>query len=420
MNRFIPAAPRRRHGLATRLAMLTALPALAAFASPAAALVTNLDYAGGPLTIPDNSTQGISVTLVASGVDGILTDVNCSFSSSGACSTNTASSSVGIGHPYVGDLSAVLVSPSGAQVVLFAASGGGANFGRNLCNTVFDDEGGGISFQNASPLSEPFSGTWLPNQPLAAFKGGPPNGVWTLRIRDLAAPDTGRFLHFRLTLTTEPPTPSPTPTVSLTPSISATETPSLTPSPTQSPSPTESFTPSATPTESPIPTESLTPSVTPTESPVPTESATETPSLTPSETPTPSPTETASVTPTETPSLTPTETPSLTPSETPSFTPTETPSFTPSETPTPSPTDSPTLTPSETPSFTPTATPTATASPTTSATPTASPTPASISALILDFLLGRQSDPAGLETNGDGAVDVADLIRAGIDASAPN
>jgi len=96
----------------------------------------------------------------------------------------------------------------------------------------------------------------------------------------------------------------------------------------------------------------------------------------------------APVTPTPTP--TPSPTPTLTPTPTPSPTPTPTPS--PSPTPTPSPTPSPTATPTSTP------------------TPTPTPTSPPSRQELIDYLLDRAGGK-GADMNGDGIIDIADVIH---------
>jgi subtilisin-like proprotein convertase family protein len=87
-------------------------------------------------------------------------------------------------HSFVSDLQIELTSPQGTTVRLFDRAG---SSGDNLANTVFDDAA-------ATPIAAgtaPFTGSFIPSQPLAAFKGERANGNWTLTVRDLAAEDTG-------------------------------------------------------------------------------------------------------------------------------------------------------------------------------------------------------------------------------------
>src|SRR4051794_10050362 len=89
-----------------------------------------------------------------------------------------------IAHTYVGDLRIELVAPDGAKVKLFDQRG---ESGDNLVNTVFDSAA-------ATPIaagSAPFTGTFRPEESLHALDGHAQEGIWTLRVSDLRASDTG-------------------------------------------------------------------------------------------------------------------------------------------------------------------------------------------------------------------------------------
>jgi subtilisin family serine protease len=121
-------------------------------------------------------------------------------------------------------------------------------------------------------------------------------------------------------------------------------------------------------------------------------------------TPTPSPSPTTTAAPTASPTPTPEST--ITATATATATITSTPSETPTATPSPTASASPTATPS--PSISP--------SPTASATPSPSPSPTPPPpSVIRDFITRRAlilpSEQAASELNGDGVVDVADMVR---------
>jgi subtilisin-like proprotein convertase family protein len=86
-------------------------------------------------------------------------------------------------HPYVGDLSAVVVSPSGTEVALFTNIGDG---GDNFKNTIFDDEA-----ETPLPAFAPFEGTFQPEGTLADFDGEEAKGVWQIIITDNSKLDAG-------------------------------------------------------------------------------------------------------------------------------------------------------------------------------------------------------------------------------------
>jgi large repetitive protein len=101
------------------------------------------------------------------------------------------------------DLTAVLISPSGTEVVLF--SGVGAS-GTNFIDTVFDDSA-------TTPItsgSSPFTGTYQPTGSLASLDGETVDkntdglwvpGVWTLQISSSSASATGTLDNWSLNIT---------------------------------------------------------------------------------------------------------------------------------------------------------------------------------------------------------------------------
>ena len=156
-------------------------------------------YTGSPVAIPDNNLPGVDIPITVSGVSGKLKDLNFRFGGS-SCSTNPASTTVGLNHSFVGDLVVTLRSPSGTVVKLISKPGANNEpaAGSNFCNTVLDDEGGGSSIQNIVSSGNPYTGTFLPAEPLSAFQGEDPNGTWILNVADTAAIDTGSVRAFSL------------------------------------------------------------------------------------------------------------------------------------------------------------------------------------------------------------------------------
>lgn len=156
-------------------------------------------YAGSPVAIPDEDLAGVSIPITVSGVAGKLKDLNFRFGGS-ACSATPGATTVGLDHTFVGDLSITLRSPSGTVVRLLHQPGANnePSSGNNFCNTVFDDEGGGSSIQTIADAANPYSGTFLPLDPLSVFQGENPNGTWTLNVADTVAEDTGSVRNFSL------------------------------------------------------------------------------------------------------------------------------------------------------------------------------------------------------------------------------
>lgn len=91
---------------------------------------------------------------------------------------------VELSHTFDADLIMTLIAPTGARILLANRRGGSDD---NFYNTVFDDTAG-------TPIAQgvpPFSGSFRPEEPLAALGAIPTNGTWTLEITDVAGGDSG-------------------------------------------------------------------------------------------------------------------------------------------------------------------------------------------------------------------------------------
>ncbi|MET8853968.1 S8 family serine peptidase [Amycolatopsis sp. NPDC004625] len=142
-------------------------------------------YTGAPVAIPDNSPVGASVTIPVTGV-GRASKV--SFSVDGTtCSTDPASTTVGLNHSYVGDLVGTLTAPSGAKATVFQRNGGS---GKNLCQVVFADTAA-TAFSTVTSANAPFTGSYRPVQALGGLTAAAADGTWTFSVVDAAASDTG-------------------------------------------------------------------------------------------------------------------------------------------------------------------------------------------------------------------------------------
>ncbi len=138
-------------------------------------------YAGSPVSIPDNSATGASVTVSVPDVNTIV-DVNVK---------------VNVNHTFDGDLTLSLIGPDGTTVLLSNRRG---SSGDNFTNTVFDD-------QATTPIASgtaPFTGSFKPDALLSAFNGKAPAGTWTLKAVDSASTDVGTIVGFELQLSYPP------------------------------------------------------------------------------------------------------------------------------------------------------------------------------------------------------------------------
>ncbi len=103
-----------------------------------------------------------------------------------------------IDHSYIQDLTIMLISPEGDEVILTKNLGG---TGINYTNTTFDSESLN-PIQNGAP---PFTGIYKPIGNLKDFYNLNSGGEWTLRIIDQYPVDTGilKFLALKLCLSGE-------------------------------------------------------------------------------------------------------------------------------------------------------------------------------------------------------------------------
>lgn len=166
-------------------------------------------YTGPPVFIPDNTTVTAPLTVTQTGRVGKIV---FSFDGS-ACTAGTGATTVGLDHTFVGDLRIALIDPDGTTVTIINQAGGALNAGQNFCQTVLDDSAT-ASIQGVTAAQNPFTGTWKPNSPLAAFNGHTINGTWTLRVSDLATGDTGNIRAWSLKIVpvtcATPPAPTAT------------------------------------------------------------------------------------------------------------------------------------------------------------------------------------------------------------------
>ncbi|MEP6862461.1 MAG: S8 family serine peptidase [Deltaproteobacteria bacterium] len=173
----------------------TTLPFSLQVGRPDTTLTNVFTYAGPPAAIPDGDPTGIDIPVTLTGTGPISRLV---FSIDGtACSADAGSTTVGLDHTWVGDLSLTLSSPAGTSVSLLNAAGGPNNSGNNFCQTVLDDSAS-TSIEAVTVDQAPFTGTFRPNSPLAAFAGQPASGTWNLHAADSTFIDSGSVRAFSI------------------------------------------------------------------------------------------------------------------------------------------------------------------------------------------------------------------------------
>lgn len=161
---------------------------------------TVVSYTGPPVTISSGPPSTVTVPIIVNGLSGSIGDLNFSFDGS-SCTSAIGATTVGLDHSWVGDLVITLTSPQGTTVTLMNQPGGALNSGNNFCNTLLDD-GAAALIQAITPAGNPYTGTFRPASPLAAFNGQNGNGTWTLTVSDVATLDGGAVRAFSLAFTT--------------------------------------------------------------------------------------------------------------------------------------------------------------------------------------------------------------------------
>lgn len=148
------------------------------------------------VSIPDNNAAGIDIPIVV--VAGANEQVDA------------VTLSIEIDHLWVGDLVISLVSPDGTTLTVLDRPGIPSNGfpgpfgcgGRDL-DVLFSDDASQAAEDVCSYSAQPvIEGAVIPSQPLSAFNGEAAAGVWTLRVSDRSAYDTGVVVESCLTIST--------------------------------------------------------------------------------------------------------------------------------------------------------------------------------------------------------------------------
>ncbi|MBC7747368.1 MAG: T9SS type A sorting domain-containing protein, partial [Methylotenera sp.] len=101
---------------------------------------------------------------------------------------------VSLTHSYLSDVQMDIISPLGTTVKLFDRSCGNTN---NALILDYDDLGGSLVCGSTTVQ------TVSPFEPLAAFDGQNPQGVWTFRVRDVDATKIGTVDQASITICTK-------------------------------------------------------------------------------------------------------------------------------------------------------------------------------------------------------------------------
>jgi subtilisin-like proprotein convertase family protein len=133
-------------------------------ATGSAGTPASYDSTDVPKGIPDNDLSGVTSDLVVPGTGGRAKNVVVRIGQ--------------ITHPYDADLTIYLIAPDGRSVMLVSHRGGS---GQNYTNTVFSDSAAAAI---TSRTLAPFTGTFLPAEPLSAMDGAPLAGTWKLKVVD--------------------------------------------------------------------------------------------------------------------------------------------------------------------------------------------------------------------------------------------
>lgn len=133
---------------------------------------------------PLTESAPLSSTLFVDGTAGTVRDVNVTLN---------------IEHDHFSDVTVVLVSPQGTRVRLFGGVGTDAEM-QELTFTLDDEAAADISGH-----TPPVTGSFRSDEPLGAFDGENPTGVWTLEVTDLLDGGIGSLRAWSIELLADEP-----------------------------------------------------------------------------------------------------------------------------------------------------------------------------------------------------------------------
>lgn len=149
-------------------------------------------FTTGQITCASSPSSNVPITISATGAPTINSTLN--IPSGGVISD--VNITMNVSHTWINDLTAILISPSGTQVQLYARPCTNNDI-QNIVAT-FDDSGIPV----VCGTNPGISGTVQPTQALSAFNGQNPTGNWTLRISDAFNEDGGVLNSWSLNICT--------------------------------------------------------------------------------------------------------------------------------------------------------------------------------------------------------------------------
>jgi subtilisin-like proprotein convertase family protein len=110
---------------------------------------------------------------------------------------------INLTHTYDSDLKIQLIAPDGTTILLVNGVGNGDD---DFTNTCFNS----YATTSIGAGTAPFTGTFIPQGTMGLVNNGQiGNGIWTLRIIDMAAQDVGNLISWSITFGNQPATYTP-------------------------------------------------------------------------------------------------------------------------------------------------------------------------------------------------------------------
>jgi subtilisin-like proprotein convertase family protein len=143
------------------------------------------------LAIPDNNSAGIDDTITVAD-SATIADLNVYLR---------------VDHTFVGDLIITLEHVDTVTTVVIydrpGAPPGTFGCGQDDLEIILDDEELSPVEDECNPAAPAQFGSFMPNNPLAAFDGEDKSGMWTLNVSDNAGADTGMLIEWCLLFDTD-------------------------------------------------------------------------------------------------------------------------------------------------------------------------------------------------------------------------